>query len=181
MRLPKYVSKQTTQHGKIVYYFRRGHSTRIRLPDIESPDFQACYADAIAARPVLCVRDMPLTPITVRKQSVEAAMKASMTAARTRSKERNLPFDLTLDWLLDTVEAQGFRCSLTGIEFYTEPPHRGKVDPYAPSLDQIEPGQGYTMENVRIVIFAVNMMLCDWGPKVFEQVANSYRYWQRKN
>jgi hypothetical protein len=69
------------------------------------------------------------------------------------------------------VEAQEFRCVLTGIEFYSEPPHRRKMDPYAPSLDQIEPGEGYIIGNVRIVIFAVNMMLSDWGPKVFEQVA----------
>jgi len=50
---------------------------------------------------------------------------------------------------------------------------------YVPSLDRIVAGRGYTTDNARIVLLAVNVMLSDWGADVFEQVANSYRYWQR--
>lgn len=93
-----------------------------------------------------------------------------------------MPFGLTIDWLLETAKAQEFRCQLTGIEFYAKPPARGKIDPYAPSIDRIVPSLGYVPGNVRIVVRAVNTMLLDWGAEVFEQVANSYRYkqWNEK-
>lgn len=43
-RLEKYVVKQTTQHGRTVYYFRMGKGPRIRLPDDpESEEFERAY------------------------------------------------------------------------------------------------------------------------------------------
>jgi hypothetical protein len=178
-RLPKNVHSEVTRHGVRVYYFRRDGGSRVRLPSIDSLNFGDRYADAVAGRPVPHVRNMPISPAAFRKQRVEAAMVAAITRTQARSKKLGRGFDLTLDWLLDKAEEQDFRCLLTGIEFYAEPPNQGRVHPYAPSLDRIEPSRGYTQDNVRIVIWAVNAMLLDWGPRVFEQVANSYRYWQR--
>lgn len=47
-RLPKHVSAHRTRHGKVVFYFRRGHGTRTRLPDITDPGFDRAYAAALA-------------------------------------------------------------------------------------------------------------------------------------
>jgi hypothetical protein len=57
-----------------------------------------------------------------------------------------------------------------------EPPARTKISPYAPSLDRIDCRKGYTKDNVRIVVYALNVMLMDWGEVVFSRVAASYRY-----
>lgn len=47
-KLP-YVHKQTTRHGKTVYYFRHGKGPRIRLPDkYGSREFVAAYRAALA-------------------------------------------------------------------------------------------------------------------------------------
>lgn len=40
--------RQKTRHGKVVWYFRRGHGKRIRLPDeYGSPEFEAAYEAAL--------------------------------------------------------------------------------------------------------------------------------------
>lgn len=180
LRKPKNVHSQTNRHGRMVYYYRVGHGARVRLPDIDAKNFKHHYDRAAEGRPI-DIRELAITPMEARKQRVEAAMMDCLRAARTRSRKKSVPFDLTLDWLLETAEKQDFRCLLTGIEFYAKSGTKGKIDPFAPSLDRIEPSKGYTRANVRIISRAVNTMLLDWGQDVFELVARSYRYWQRTN
>lgn len=50
-KLPPFVNRETTRHGKKVYYFRRGKTPRVRLPDINSPDFDEAYEAALAGSP----------------------------------------------------------------------------------------------------------------------------------
>lgn len=40
--------------------------------------------------------------------------------------------------------------------------------------------QGYTPDNVRVVVFALNMMLSDWGQEVFDQIINAYKHHKRR-
>lgn len=175
----KYVQTETSRHGKVVHYFRRGRAPRVRLMGAPgSEDFKASYEAAMQETPVPHVRDMPLSEI--RKQETERYFRQFMPRARRRCRLKNLPFDLTMDWALRQAEAQDFRCCLTGIQFFAKHPGRSARNPYAPSIDKIDPRGGYTQANARIVVFAVNAMLMDWGPEVFEQVVNSYRYTRTK-
>ncbi len=64
---------------------------------------------------------------------------------------------------------------MTGLTFFSEHDADSYRDPFAPSLDRIEPKKGYVDGNVRIVVWAINAMLCDWGEDVFYCVANAYR------
>lgn len=48
-KLPQYVYREVSRHGKPVYYFRRGKGKRVRLPDISDPDFDEKYHDALVA------------------------------------------------------------------------------------------------------------------------------------
>lgn len=53
VKLP-HCHKETTRHGAVVYYFRKGHRPRVRLPDRPgTPAFVAAYHEALsgAARP----------------------------------------------------------------------------------------------------------------------------------
>lgn len=113
------------------------------------------------------------------KQRVEAAMKLALQVARARSKSKNAPFDLTSEWLLEQAEQQDFCCKLTGIKFYSAARAPGRLDPYIPSLDRINASGGYTKDNVRIVIMAINMMMLDWGKEVFDGVISSYQKHQK--
>jgi integrase len=49
----EHVVRQKTRHGKIVWYFRRGHEKRIRLPDeYGSEEFEAVYEAALYNQPI---------------------------------------------------------------------------------------------------------------------------------
>lgn len=48
-----YIQKETTRHGKIVWYFRRGKEARIRLPGaFGSAEFNKAYVAALTGSPV---------------------------------------------------------------------------------------------------------------------------------
>jgi len=47
-KLPPFVSRERTRHGKIVFYFRRLHGPRIRLPSLGTPEFDGAYRAALA-------------------------------------------------------------------------------------------------------------------------------------
>lgn len=48
-KTPQFVYRETTRHGKAVYYFRRGKGARARLPDINAPDFDERYHEVLVA------------------------------------------------------------------------------------------------------------------------------------
>lgn len=176
----KYVQTETSRHGTTKNYFRRNRRERVRLPDDPNSDeFRAAYAKALASEPVPDVRDIKPTAVELRKQRTERTLKSALVAARRRAKAKGVPFNLDVDFLLDLVELQEFRCALTGIEFFAQIDNAASIDPCTPSIDRIEPQKGYVKSNVRVIIYAMNAMLLDWGEDVFIQIANSYRYTKR--
>jgi len=50
--LPLYVTKETSRHGKVVFYFRKGKEKRTRLPAISDPKFMAAYKAALSGMPI---------------------------------------------------------------------------------------------------------------------------------
>lgn len=76
-------------------------------------------------------------------------------AARQRAKKSNIPFTLTREWVEERIDRGS--CEVTGIEFSVLPGEgRGNPSPWAPSIDQITPGAGYTPENSRLVCWIYN-------------------------
>ncbi|MFC0246446.1 tyrosine-type recombinase/integrase [Falsochrobactrum ovis] len=57
-KLPLYVHRQKTRHGKWVYYFRMGKGKRTRLPSPNDPAFKEAYRAALAGEPV-AVKHVP--------------------------------------------------------------------------------------------------------------------------
>jgi hypothetical protein len=104
-----------------------------------------------------------------------------LRGAAERAKKRGREFDLDIDWALAQVAKTGLKCPMTGIPYFmkADRAERG-VHPYAPSIDRIDCEKGYTRDNCRIVVFAFNIMLLDWGEAVFARVANGYRANRRK-
>lgn len=47
-KLPPFVYRERTRHGRTVWYFRRGKGLRVRLPEFGSAEFDAAYARALA-------------------------------------------------------------------------------------------------------------------------------------
>jgi len=167
--------------GVAVHYYRRGKGVRIRLPD--DPDSEA-FATAVRLAATIGIstpRDKKSTEVENRRLQIGVALKEAVSGAKQRARERGLPFDIDIDWVLSKVEQQDLRCSLTGIPFLSEHNTSSYRHPFAPSLDRIEPKSGYTRENVRIIVFAMNVMLMDWGHTIFEKVVSGYRFTKTKN
>lgn len=82
--------------------------------------------------------------------------------SKTRALRRSLDHDISKAYLLDVCARAGWRCQLTRLRFSlvkTEYSRR----PWAPSLDRIDSGRGYTTTNVRVVCAAVNYAMNEFG------------------
>ena len=92
-----------------------------------------------------------------------------VTAAKQRAKAKGLPFNLDAHRAkLQSVMDQGV-CQMTGIPFDM----LGKQTWNSPSLDRIVPSKGYTISNVRVVLFSLNVMMHDWGVETVKTVVNA--------
>jgi hypothetical protein len=74
----------------------------------------------------------------------------------TVGKRANLEKTLTREDIIPALETG--KCQLTGLPFDFNPTTT-RQNPYAPSLDRIDSQKGYTKDNVRIVLYAVNVAL----------------------
>ncbi len=162
----KHIEKSRSRHGRVTYYYRPSKDVpRIRLPDTYgSEDFLRAYRDAALLPP----------PTFDNKQATLDALKKGIARAKGRSVERGLEFDLTVEWATDLAEKQGFRCAMTGVQFYAPFVGGSKCHPYVPSFDRIDTKGGYTKDNVRLVCFAINAMMLDWGEELFSTVVGAY-------
>jgi hypothetical protein len=84
------------------------------------------------------------------------------------------PFDLTEPWLTSRWGGDTPCCEVSGHVFTTDRVERALVKrPFAPSLDQIVPGGGYTQANTRVVCVLVNFAMGEWGEGYLRQIVAS--------
>lgn len=97
------------------------------------------------------------------------------TRAKRRAKKKGIAFDLTSTFLMRMWDAQSQTCAITSIPLII-PQERtgGKASPFSPSIDKIDPAKGYTEDNVRLVCYAANCCLHDYGAETFHLIANAY-------
>jgi hypothetical protein len=76
--------------------------------------------------------------------------------AKWRAKKKGIDYDLTPEWARNKWTG---KCELTGIAFRIEYGRSGKGGkPRSPSLDRIDNTKGYTQDNCRFILQAVNML-----------------------
>lgn len=77
------------------------------------------------------------------------------------AKKRGFEFTLTRDDVLPLLRVG--TCPLSGYKFrYTY----GSYDPYAPSIDRIDSGKGYTPDNIRVICYLLNVGMNQFGFEV---------------
>lgn len=86
------------------------------------------------------------------RNSPRARAKVLVSHARTRAERKGIAFDLDIDWATAAIE-EG-RCQVTKIPFDLS--LSGPRNLYGPSLDRVDPSQGYTKENTSVVLFGYN-------------------------
>lgn len=78
--------------------------------------------------------------------------------------------DLDIDWIAERV-ASGV-CSVSGLPFVLDAACAG--GPYTPSLDRKDATKGYTKDNVRVVLLALNTAFGPWGDEEFAPIAKAF-------
>lgn len=132
------------------------------------------YKEALERRPVLKKR-IQIEATGQKKSAIEMALVKAMQRARKRAEIKGFDFDLTREWLFERLRASNCRCEVTNIPFQTKTDTDAYRCPYSLSIDRIDNARGYTKDNVRLVLVALNIMLSEWGEEVFSHVAACYR------
>jgi hypothetical protein len=175
---PKHLRAETTRHGKTVYYLRKPGCVRTRLPDEHGTDeFWDAYEKALAGVPILSPKQMRARKTRVE---IEASVLLAWKNAKNRATQKGMEFSITQEWALSECRANNYRCSMTGVPFMMRRDRKMHKRPYVPSIDRIDCKRGYTPDNVRLVIFAVNLMMAEWGEDVMRQVMVAYAGWKNK-
>lgn len=99
----------------------------------------------------------------VRRGDPERRAKSMCSWTRVRARAMGLDFDLTPEFLAEKMIAGS--CEATGIPFDLTDGVQGKkkVHHYAPSIDRIDPSRGYTMSNVRLVVYIYNLVKSEYS------------------
>jgi len=93
--------------------------------------------------------------------------------ARDRAQEKNWAFDLDAHRKEIQARIDAGVCELSGVKLDLN----GSRAFNSPSIDRIDPKRGYTYDNIRILCFAMNSALGDWGEENLHAVLVS---WLRK-
>jgi hypothetical protein len=100
-----------------------------------------------------------------RVSSPERYAASLLAEARRRAQSHGTAFDLDVEWFSENYERG---CAVTGRAFELSPEGR---TPWGPSLDQIDPGSGYTKENTRLVCMIYNFAKHTWTDEVVKDFA----------
>lgn len=97
-------------------------------------------------------------------------------AARDRADNKGIPFTITKEDLLELWKQQHGLCNISKIPMTYELDN-GRIFTNV-SVDQKNPGQGYTKENIQLVCSAVNQLKSNWDMDtviyVCKQIINNY-------
>ena len=95
-------------------------------------------------------------------------------SGRKRRGKKNGGCSIGKDELKAILLASNGRCQITGIEFSFDKPNASKYCPFKPSVDRIDPKEGYHIRNIRIVCFCINVAMNTWGEGDFPRLARYF-------
>lgn len=115
-----------------------------------------------------------------KKEGVEFVLRARLKTAMENTKRRGHKCSLTLKDLSDLYVAQNGRCAISNrvLEVGGRTPKTNESQ-NALSLDRIDPSKGYTKNNVRLVVWVVNLALRKWGDAAFISLCDDVAAFQK--
>jgi hypothetical protein len=87
-----------------------------------------------------------------------------------KCRRLQLECDIDADWL--AAKFINGTCELTGLAFQWSV-RNSRPGPFTPSVDRIEPGQGYTKGNCRVILNALNGWMSDYRLEQFLVIAEA--------
>jgi hypothetical protein len=116
-------------------------------------------------------------PVEVRAQwrkyfyTERGTVTALLNNSSDRAKRAGLPYDLDREWL--TEKLKPMICEMSGLPLERSARGKFRINPFAPSLDRIEPKLGYVKTNVRVIAFIVNRSRSDFGDDILMQMVRA--------
>jgi len=101
------------------------------------------------------------------KTPIELNLSYTAKGAICRAKKHGMPCNITTDFIVGLLRKQNCSCARTGISFVLNDTGRqvGARSPWSASIDQINPSEGYTKDNVQLVCLMYNMCKNTWTDK----------------
>lgn len=104
------------------------------------------------------------------KRRKEKRAQVLLATVRTRARRRGLAYDLDDHLVEIQARIDAGRCEVSGFPFSLE-----AGSPFnAPSIDRKDPKLGYVYDNIRVVCYAVNCALGDWGEGKFMEIVECW-------
>lgn len=85
-----------------------------------------------------------------------------ISATLDRARRRGVPHAITKEDVLELVRDQNACCAISGLPLILSAGCGRTKNPFAPSIDQIIPGAGYTKDNIQIVCIMANTAKNNW-------------------
>lgn len=101
-------------------------------------------------------------------------LHTTIAGCRGRSSAKERTCSLDAEQLAALLRRSRGRCEVTGIAFQLQKPDGARARPFFHSLDRIDSSRGYVADNCRIVCYAVNLAMSNWGEDVFAQIATGF-------
>ena len=107
------------------------------------------------------------------RESYNQSNRANYLCSRIRSRclRRGLPFDLDKHLQELNVRISRGICEISGMPLRLG---AGKMDYNSPSLDRIIPSAGYVYANIRVVCFAMNAAMGNWGLEKTREIMTAW-------
>ncbi len=97
-----------------------------------------------------------------------------LASSRKNARMKGIEFTIDAEYIESLYIQTNGNCSLSGVPFSWDKYGKWSRRPWIPSIDRIDPQKGYVPGNVRIVAFAMNNALNQWGEGVFQILARGY-------
>lgn len=115
----------------------------------------------------------------VQKNNSKQRSLNMLNGCHKRCMDRNMDFDLTYEWIKSRLDAGV--CELSGEKFVMSDLDRSShYSPYSPSLDRIDSTKGYTQDNCRVILTAINLAINQFGLDAYLTLAKKVIAKQKK-
>lgn len=116
----------------------------------------------------------------IENGDIEFYIKRRIGTIKSRANKNNIDFNLTIEYLTNLWVEQNGRCFYSNIPMNNSMKQDGFQSWDGPSLDRIEPINGYVKGNVVWCIFGINSFKQSLGLKSFEDMVKSIEWWYEK-